>query len=621
MFKLSHSWRAKTFSVGLLFLSLFGTFQNIRSQVLKNETRITIDNKNRKKTVKTVSIQINNKSENSLAHVEIRHSPLQDFSFGHARIIDFQGNTLRKIRKKDLTTRNDLSYAAFYQDDLITEFDLYWHQYPYTIEYSYTIEEREFIYLSWWTPVLFSSVPTLKGSLEVNVPLDYKINVSQTDDVVFTEAVIADRKILQWNAAFDGDVENEIFSPPVQESIPVVRVVPENLNYGVPGSTESWSTFGSWLNELNEGTDLLPLREKHVIKRLIKDSKDQEEIVRRLYHYLQDHTRYINVAIDVGGLKSYPADYVCTNKYGDCKALTTYMKSMLKSVGIKSYYTVINAGKNEARINTDLPGQQFNHVILAVPLQKDTIWLENTSGSLPFNYLGTFTQDRYALAVGDEKSELITTPELKLPDVLVERDYKYLLDEKKVWQSQVTLILRGDAFEDFRHALLKQDKEDKLVQVNKSLGVRGFEVREWSLMDFHRDSSSVKIQVSGLPPNPVREIGSMKIINPLKISIPDFEDPDKRTLEVRVRYPINRTDKTEYHLPFEAKDVQIPEGITLKGDYGEYSVSFHRENNSIITREKFTLLKKIIAIEEYPQFYSFLQSIINYKKTTAILIQ
>ena len=170
--KKQYSLKAKTLSFSLLLLFLL-VFQTTRSQVLNYETQIRVDEKGRKITEKTVVIQINNKSENNLAHVEIRHSPLQDFSFGQARIVDPEGNTLRKIRKKDLTTRNDLSNAVFYQDDLITEFDLYWHQYPYIIEYSYTIEEKEFVYLSWWTPVLFPTVPTQKASLEIQVPLDY----------------------------------------------------------------------------------------------------------------------------------------------------------------------------------------------------------------------------------------------------------------------------------------------------------------------------------------------------------------------------------------------------------------------------------------------------------------
>lgn len=601
---------------------LSGSLQNTWSQVLSNETLVTIDRKGRKKTERTVLVQVNDKKENWMSHIEIKHSPLQDFSLKYARILDPEGNVLRKIRKKSLTTRSDLSYAVFYQDDLITEFDLYWHQYPYQIEYSYTIEEEEFLYVSWWTPILYTTIPTVKASLEVNAPSDYEVHISQSGGIAFNPADIGDRKIYQWESTYPGKIEDETFSPPVKELIPMVGIVPKNIRYGVEGSSESWQSFGTWLSALNEGTDLLPSSETKAIERLIEGIEDKKEIIRKIYYYLQDHTRYINVAIDVGGLKSYPADYVCNNKYGDCKALTTYMKSMLKSIGIPSLYTVINAGNNEARINLDSPGQQFNHVILGVPLQKDTIWLENTSSSLPFNYLGTFTQNRYALAVNGEKSKLVRTPKLQPSDVLDEREYVFSMDGNSEWRSEATLSLRGSEFEGLRHLLSNKDESGLRTQLYNNLGVNGFEVRDWKTINFHRDSSNVKIHVVGGPLNPVREIGGWKVINPLNISIPDFEEPGERTLDVRINYPINKADKMSYNfVVLEDNEVQIPEGLSIQSAYGQYASEFYREGNSIIAREKFTLLSKDIPIEEYPEFYSFIQAINGHKKKTAILIR
>ena len=613
---------SKTFFICLLTLLSIGSHQYSWSQVLSNETHITIDGKGRKKTERTVLIQVNDKMENYLAHVEIMHDPRMDFSFKYARIIDSNGNILRKLRKKDLSTRNALSYAVFFQDDLVTEFNLYWHQYPYLLEYSYSIEEREFVYVSYWTPILYPSIPTLAASLEVNIPLDYAVHISEAGPVGFKESVVGDKKVYLWESTFPGKIENEIFSPPVEEFIPRVRIVPEIIEYGVTGSSESWSSFGTWLRDLNEGTDILPLKEKKFVERLVEGTKSKREIIQKIYYYLQDHTRYINVAIDVGGLKSYSADYVCTNKYGDCKALTTYMKSMLKSIGIRSLYTVINAGKNEARINQSLPGQQFNHVILAVPLEKDTIWLENTSGSLPFNYLGTFTQNRYALAVDGDNSKLVKTPPLKPSEVFVQRNYEFNFDEDDQWRVEANLDLRGDAFEDFRHLLSNNEESNLRLELYNNLGIEGLEIRDWNMINFHRDSSNLKISARGEVPDPVREIAGWKVINPLKISIPDFEKPGDRTLDVRINYPINKADKIVFNLKKRGdKEVQIPESVFIKSDYGLYSFDFCRENNSIIAYENFTLFHNDIPIDEYPEFYSFIQSIIDQKKRTAILIK
>ena len=73
------------------------------------------------------------------------------------------------------------------------------------------------------------------------------------------------------------------------------------------------------------------------------------------------------------------------------------MVAMLKEVGIKAYYTTIKAGQNATDIDVDFPSHQSNHIIVAVPNNHDTLWLECTDQTNPFGYLGTFTGDRKAL--------------------------------------------------------------------------------------------------------------------------------------------------------------------------------------------------------------------------------
>ena len=66
-------------------------------------------------------------------------------------------------------------------------------------------------------------------------------------------------------------------------------------------------------------------------------------------------------------------------KYGDCKALTNYMRYMLKTVGIKSYPALINGGASKVSADPAFPADPFNHVILCIPQGKDSAWLECTS--------------------------------------------------------------------------------------------------------------------------------------------------------------------------------------------------------------------------------------------------
>lgn len=598
------------------------SFQLAYGQVINYETKVTIDGDAKKTTIRTVLIQINNKDENWLSHIELGHSPYQKFSINYAYILNKEGNNIRKLKKKELITRNNLSYQAFYQDDLITEFDLYWNQYPYRIKYSYTIKEEEYLYVAWWTPLIFKNTPTIKSSLEINLPSDFRVKIHNSDNVVFKETEVDDRKILSWLSNKVSKPQDEIYSPATWKLIPIVKLVPAEFKYRVPGKTDSWSSFGLWFDELNDGTDQLTQKEKWAIEKLVDGIDDKNEIIKTIYHHLQDYTTYVNVAIDVSGLKSYPASYVHENKYGDCKALTTYMKAMLKAARIESFYSIIKAGENKAEIDLDFPSQQFNHVVLMIPSEKDTIWLENTSNSLPFNYLGTFTQNRYALAINGENSQLVKTPDLSPNDVLLERNFHFQAINNNDVQVNLNLSLRGNEFEDFRYFISENDEKSQNEKISKNNGIRDFKINNWNLVSFHRDSTFLYLNVDGMSSSVLRQIGAFYVINPLRIELPDFERPNERELRVIINIPINKSDKSIYDLQnFRQKEIQVPEGIRIESKYGIYYAHYLKKGNELIVDEKFTLYANKVSTDNYESLYGFMDSINTYKKKTAILIK
>src|SRR5207244_663743 len=103
----------------------------------------------------------------------------------------------------------------------------------------------------------------------------------------------------------------------------------------------SWQELGKFQVQLNSGRDKLPDAVKQTVHQLTDQISDPKEKVRILYEYLQRNTRYISIQLGIGGFQPFDASFVASKSYGDCKALSNYMYSLLKEANIKSCYTQI----------------------------------------------------------------------------------------------------------------------------------------------------------------------------------------------------------------------------------------------------------------------------------------
>ena len=596
-------------TAGLLILHFLLPAQNYDAGLISQVTDITVRND---KLVKTFyyEIRINNRRGEKYTNVSIPYTRTDRISKIEAYIKDKNQVIIKRLKMNEISERSAISDFSLYEDDFVKEFTLKHNIYPYTLVYSWQLTQDEFLFIDNWIPVLGYDIPTYQATLNVLTPLDCKILYSNhLVDPPETDTVDGEVKYT-WTTKYTDIVKPEVYSPPIENFLPSVTIVPQNFKYEIKGSFKSWTDFGNWQNKLLQGLNELPGDEKKKILALIKNIDDTTEKIKVLYHYLQDDTRYVNIKIETGGLKPYPASYVSKNKYGDCKALTNYFKSVMDFIGVKAYYTKVYAGNPIKKVNESFPSQQFNHIILFIPLPSDTIWLDCTS-DYAFDYLGTFTQNRDAFVVDENNSRFVHTPPLSCQDVRETRKINILYDPRQGAIVKFNNIYKGEYYEMLLGLENSFSEPEKTRIMRNYIVENGFELIDYKISKSNRDSSDVELSYEAASGNIFKNYGNELLVKNIPFSLPHFEKPGNRKLPVQIDYPVCKTDTLVYQIPDGYKLQEVPDSTTFSNNFGQYSLQFSKQDRTITVVKNLLIKSGYYPLSEYNDFYKFVNKIHN----------
>ncbi len=607
----------------LIILALTLTFQTSFSQkydaeVINQGTNVEVKNN---KLVKkyNYAIQINNRNGDSYAEISIPFNKMNSISDLQAYILDNTGKKVKSLKKADIVVRSDNSGGSFYTDTYVKEFSLRNNTYPYTLIYSYQEESEQFLILERWSPAIDTRVPTWKAKLSITTPKNYKIYFRSNKIEKPKIDSIGDQVYYQWEASYTDQVLPETFSPSLLQFMPYVFVVPEHFRYETEGLQNSWASYGNWNLSLQKKPDDLPLSELNYIHALTDSIHGTTEKIRALYHYLQNNTRYINVSIKTGGMKPYPAAYVAEKKYGDCKALANYFQVCLSSIGIKSCYTTINADQVIEPIDTTFPSQQFNHVIIFIPLIQDTLWVDCTS-DLAFGYLGTFTQNRPALVLSYNNSKLINTPALTFDDVMQTRTITAFVNRDNSLQCEFSGTYRGYTYEMLSGLSSEFSETERKKILSRYIIETGFQLEKYTVVSPGRDIPEIQLQYSATSSQHIKVYGNESLLKVIPFESSTIEDPKKRKIPIQLNFPINSVDTINYKIPAYYSISALPENITINSTYGTYQVEFLQSGQTAKVVKELKIKAGAISLEEYPAFYTFYNQILESEKSLYITL-
>lgn len=537
-----------------------------------------------------------------------RNSKVNSFS---GEILDADGNRIRKIKKDDITDNSLVGSYNLYQDDRYLSFTALNPNYPYSIVAEYSVTFNGIVSIDRWFPVPDYNVAVEKAVYEISTSaINLKFKVLNFDNKLEGKSDNSGN-FHKWIYKNVPAIEKEPYAPARNEVFPVIWSVPEVFEYeGKKGSFESWESFGKWEWNLINDKQALPESSITEIKRITENAKGDIEKVKILYQYLQSKTRYVSIQLGIGGWEPFPASVVDEIGYGDCKALSNYMVALLKAVNIESYYTLIGNGDQKIQF-TDFPSMgQANHVIICVPIDNDSIWLECTNQRYPFGYIGKGNSGRFALLITSDGGKLVKTPESGKEQNRQIRKAEITLENSGNGKAIVKTIFSGLQFSN-RHFLLSESSEDQKEWYLKNLSLSSPVVNAFKLTEQKFSEPVINEELDLFIPKSAVISGNRLFLKPnfLNAFASSPVKTEKRKFDVKSDFAFTDIDTVYFTIPDGYQPESVFKNVELKTEFGEYLSKVRVENKQVFYERRIVMNKGIWPASKYDEFRIFINSI------------
>lgn len=541
-----------------------------------------------------------------------------------ADIYDLNGQPIRKVRKSEIRDVAVVDGVSIYTENRVKYIELTHSEYPYILEFSYRqrLKGLDFaVGRNWYFQDRSTSAVT-SSSYTVEVPkgmdIQYQLyNLEQEPKITQSE----ESTTYQWEANDLPAIKLEPYNVPGHRLVPILRISPSKFQIDdYTGSMQSWEAYGEFLEEIWSDRDQLPEELKQQIQTLITDADNDKEKIARLYRFMQENKRYVSVQLGIGGWQPFTAEYVEERGYGDCKALSNYMKAILGEAGIESYPVIIKAsGHHPYEVEDDFVDPDFNHAILYVP-SEDT-WLECTSPITPPGYLGEFCNDRKVLLITPQGGTLARTPKLSTAENLRKEQVMIELASDGSATLDYLANLQGIPHEDWRYynyAYTPGEIENKVRNIGKLPTLNLAQVN----IENAPDSPQSTLSFSATATRYASRAGK-RLFVPLNLICPRTYVPDvveDRKHPIQIRHGYSQEATIVFTIPEGFKTESLPKPQNIETVFGKYQMQVTESEGKVTLHRLYQMYDDEQTAEQYEAFREFLASVAKYDGSKMVLV-
>jgi hypothetical protein len=354
-----------------------------------------------------------------------------------------------------------------------------------------------------------------------------------------------------------------------------------------------------------------------------------QDKVRALASYVQNNVRYVAIEIGIGGYQPHAAAEILKNLYGDCKDKATLLGALLQSIGIDSYFILINSDRGF--LAPPFPTMlSFDHVILAIRLPEHgdrarfpaalehpslgtLLFFDPTDETTPFGYLPADLQANQGLLITKDGGELLKLPLAAPVWNHTGRMAKLRLDESGTLEGSISEILQGPKADAMRDALrtIPSLERQKVFDHHLATLFDNATLLSASINNLDDPGSPLVLEYSLRAYGYGQRTGDLFLFRPCALGrrASALLEGKPRKLPVSISFAASDSDTIDFSFPANFRLDELPKSASYEYPFVSYKSELHTSENSVQCSRTLEFRDVLIPTEKLDDLKSFFRKV------------
>ena len=248
--------------------------------------------------------------------------------------------------------------------------------------------------------------------------------------------------------------------------------------------------------------------------------------------------------------------------------------------------------------------------------------MDCTSQTIPFGYLGDFTDDRIALACTPQGGILLHTPKYSETDNIQQRKANFVLDSSGDLNGEMVTTFKGIDYEEREmYGIVQESYTNQVKDMQRLYPINNMEIEK---LAFNQDKGPHPVTTENikLKASEYAAVTDGKIhflLNPVNRVESAPKMVRNRTTDLYINEGYTDEDEISYTIPSGYRQDTEPLNVSIKNTFGSFTATSTIQGDKLIYKRRLQLIDGTYPKEKYQDFVDFYQAVADADEYDVIL--